>query len=447
MTATNASALAMQGGKMTVRPAALSPWPEITDADRRAVNAVLDRGDIWAIHGREATALEDEWAEYCGVAHCHAVNTGTAALRCAVVAAGIQEGDEVILPAFGYIASAQAVMLARGVPVFCDNDPRTYNLDIGAVESVITSRTRALMPVYLHGLVTDTSAITELAARRNLAVIPDAAQAAGATENGRRAGGFGTCTAFSLNGQKPFQSAEGGLITTDDPEVFTAVSRFAALGEDRPRHLKPGETRASWAGYVGEQYRLTEITATLARSQLRRLDSYLATARQNAADLAAGLADIPGFDPPYVPEECESSHYRWRLRLDPAAYGWEGSLTEFRDRVLYGLQKEGVAADTWQLHPLPAHPVIRRRDRRPWAPSMDASPLEVWNPGRYPVASRLLASSITLGADPYPLHVQRREVIADYVRAFHKLAENMKTVMTAPYEPVRPAPSIPVSDL
>lgn len=437
-----ASMLAMQGGSRSVRPGLMRQWPVLTEADKRAVNAVLDRGEIWAIHGREATALEAEWAEYCGVSYCHAVNTGTAALRCALVACGVGPGDEVILPAFGYIASAQAVMLAGAVPVFCDIDPRTFNLDVSAVDGLITPRTRAILPVYLHGLATDSRSLEEIAVRHGLVLVADAAQAAGATEGDRRAGGLATCSAFSLNGQKPFQSAEGGLVTTDDADVFAAVSRFAALGEDRPRNLAPGLVRASWAEYVGEQYRLTEITAALARAQLRQLDGFLATARHAADELTGMLDPISGFEPPWAPEGSLSSHYRWRLRLQPEAYGWEGSPVEFRDRVLYALQAEGVAADTWQLYPLPAHPVVRRQSPHPWAPGRPDSPVTEWNPQDFPVATALLETSITLGADPYPLHVHTDEVLADYERAFHKVAENMHLVMTLPYEPVRPAPAI-----
>ena len=139
------------------------------------------------------------------------------------------------------------------------------------------------MPVYLHGLVSDTNAVDALASAHGLSLIADAAQAAGATDHGRKAGTLATCTAFSLNGQKPFQAGEGGLITCDDGDVYDAAARFASLGEERPQHLQPGETRASWAKWIGEQYRLSEMTAAYARSQLRRLDSYLARARRNAA--------------------------------------------------------------------------------------------------------------------------------------------------------------------
>ncbi|CAM5544872.1 DegT/DnrJ/EryC1/StrS family aminotransferase OS=Streptomyces alboniger OX=132473 GN=CP975_34115 PE=3 SV=1 [Streptomyces alboniger] len=303
------------------------------------------------------------------------------------------------------------------------------------------------MPVYLHGLVTDSRAVTALAQHHGLSVIADAAQAAGATEGGRRAGTFATCTAFSLNGQKPFQSGEGGLITTDDPAVHDAAARFASLGELRPRSLGHGETRASWAEWVGDQYRLNEMTAALARSQLRRLDRYLETARRNAALLSAGLADLPGFRAPHIPEGSESSHYRFRVRLDPNAHGWEGSPTEHRDRILYALQREGVAADTWQLYPIPAHPAYRRERRASWSPGLREPVTRRWDPSAYPVASRLLDTSITLGADPHPLHVQDAEVMHAYIEAFHKIADNIGTVLTADYEPVRPAPPIPSSAL
>lgn len=440
------SELAMTGGEPVLSSGMLRRWPEITPDDRAAMNSV---DEIWGIHGKQATALQDEWAEYCGARYCQAVSTGTAAVRCAVVAARVQPGDEVILPAFGYVASGQAVLLSGAKPVFCDINPATFTLDVEKLIPLITGRTRAIMPVYVHGLVCDTAAVTAVAETHGLAVIPDAAQAAGATDGGRRAGtgAFGICTAFSLNGQKPFQAGEGGLVTTDDPETLTAVALFASLGEARPRALRPGEVRESWARWAGDQLRLDEIKAALARSQLKRLDEYLARARQNAGLLATGLSEIPGFAPPDIPEDSESSHYRLRVRLNPEPYGWEDKPEEFRDRVLYALQLEGVAVDTWQLKPLPAHPVFRRSDFTPWSPGIADGPLRPWCPEKYPVASALLSSSITIGAHPYPLHVQPPEVMRLFLRAFAKVAKHMAIVLRADYEPVRPAPPIPATDL
>lgn len=268
-------------------------------------------------------------------------------------------------------------------------------------------------------------------------------------ENGTRAGAgsLGTCTAFSLNGQKPFQSGEGGLLTTDDKDVHEAVVRFASLGEARPRILAPREVRESWARWLGDQLRLDEIKAALARSQLRRLDDYLVRARRNVARLAVGLSDLPGFKPPVIPDECESSHYRWRVRLDPSAYDWEGSPDEFRDRVLYALQMEGVPVDTWQLKPLPAHPVFRRKRVLPWSPGVPDDELLPWHADAYPIASALLASSITVGAHPHPLHVQSEQAMRACVDAFRKVVANIATVLTASYEPLRPVPPILQTDL
>jgi perosamine synthetase len=448
MTTTRASKLALAGGPPAVprSPRSLRRWPDITDDDRRAVAAVLDR-DIWGIHAREVTMLEDEFAEYCGASYCVAVPTGTAAVRCAVVAAGVRRGDEVIVPAFSYVASALPVVLGGADVVFCDIDPSTYCIDVEKAEKLITPRTRAIMAVHIHGLVTDMSRLEALAERHGLALICDAAQAAGATEHGRTAGTFGRASSFSLNGQKPWQAGEGGLITCDDEDVHTAIQRFACLGEDRPRDLEPGLVRASWSRWVGDQFRMNEMTAALARSQLRRLDEYLACARENAGILAQ-LADLPGVTPAFQPDGSESSHYRFRVRLDPAAHGrGDRSPVEFRDRVLYALQREGVPVDTWQLHPLPAHPVFRRDDYEPYRPGREDDPLRSWHFELYPEAVALLDNSITVGADPFPLHVQSAETMRLCVTAFEKVIENMDYVLRADYEPVRTAPAILESEV
>src|ERR1700742_1502409 len=220
------SKLAIDGGQPAVPPNAHKSWPEVTAADLQVLTPLLS-GELWGIHGPQVTALENEFAEFCGVRYCTALSTGTAAVQTTLVAAGVQRGDEVIVAAYGYIASVAAIALRGATPVFCDIDPRTFTLDVAKIRKLITERTSAIMVVHIHGLVVDMHALEQLAAELRLALIADAPQAAGATEHGRMAGTFGVCTAFSLNGQKILPGLEGGLLTTDDPDVFQAAERFA----------------------------------------------------------------------------------------------------------------------------------------------------------------------------------------------------------------------------
>jgi perosamine synthetase len=422
--------LAIAGGTPAVPPGAHRPWPDIAAADRAALRRVLDRGELWGPNAPEVRRLQEEWAGYVGARFCLVVNSGTAALHCALVGAGVGPGDEVIVPAFGFVATPMAVLHAGAVPVFCDIDPVTHTIDPRLAEERIGERTRAIVPVHAHGLPAEMDRLRAIARRRGLALIEDAAQAHGATYRGVMAGALGDLAGFSLNGSKGLPAGEGGLLTTDDEEAFVAARRLAIFGEDTPP-LGPGQYRAYWSHGLGWNYRGHELTAALARSQLRRLDRHNLTAQRNAALLNAGLADLPGLEPPHVPDDRTCAFYRYRIRIRLEELGFDGPPLELRDRLLWALQAEGVAASLWQLLPLPAQPVFRRGGRDPW------------DRAEHPESDRLLESSIVLGTATETLHNQPSELIERYLDAFEKVLSDRKTLFTARYRPVQPWPPIP----
>src|SRR5579859_3147428 len=191
--------------------------PQIGDEEKNAVMAVLDSGQL--AQGPVVEAFEREFAAWCGVAHAVAVNSGTAALHLLMLAHGVKEGDEVITSPFTFVASANAALFVGARPVFVDIEPATYALDPARVEAAITPRTRAIMPVDLYGHPSDIPALREIAGRHGIAVIEDACQAHGAAIDGRRAGALGVSASFSFYPTKNMTTAEGGMVTTDDPEV------------------------------------------------------------------------------------------------------------------------------------------------------------------------------------------------------------------------------------
>jgi perosamine synthetase len=333
------------------------------------------------------------------------------------------------------------VLQAGAVPVFCDIDPITHNLDPRRVVERIGARTRAIMPVHVHGLPADMDELRALAARHRLALLEDAAQAHGATYRGARTGSLGDGAAFSLNGSKNLSAGEGGLFVTDDEDAFVAARRLAIFGEDTPP-TGPGRYRAYWSHGIGWNYRAHELTAALARSQLRRLDRYNETAQRNAALLNAGLSDQPGLEPPHVPDDRTCVFYRYRIRINPEQLGFTGPPLELRDRLLWALQAEGVPASLWQLLPLPAQPVFRRGRFAPWRPG-DDDRLEPWNPDAHPEALRLLKSSIVLGTAAEPLFNQPTELMERYLEAFEKVLSDREALFTSDYRPVQPWPPIP----
>ncbi len=427
--------LAIAGGSPVVAPGRHRPWPEIRPEDREAVLAVLDRGVLCGANAPEITALQREWAAYLGVGHCLALNSGTAALHCALAAAGVQAGDEVLVPAFTFSATAMAVVHQGGVPVFVDVDPWTYNVDPARIEERIGERTRAIVPVHLHGLPADMDEIHAIADRHGLAVVEDAEQSHGALYRGRKTGTLARSAAFSLNATKNLSGGEGGLFVTDDEDAIVAARRLSVFGEDVPP-LEPDELRLYWSIGIGWNYRDQELSSAFARSQLRRLDAYNATAQHNAAILTAGLAGLRGVVPPHVPDDRTSVYHKYRVRLDPEALGFDGPPTELRDRVLRALRAEGVEAVLWQVHPMPASPAFRR-PLRPWHRDWDAEPLAPWDPGEYPQASRLLDVSLVVGSESRPLFVQEAGLMHAYVEAFEKVLGNLEAVLDAPFEPVR----------
>ena len=400
------------------------PWPEITAEDRAAVARVLDSGELWGPNAPEVTALQDEWARYVGTGFCLLTNSGTAALHCAVAAAGVGPGDEVIVPAFSFVATAMAVFHQGAVPVFCDIDPLIHTLDPRRIEELVGARTRAIMPVHVHGLPADMAEIRAVARLHGLAVIEDAAQAHGATYRATRAGALGDCAAFSLNGSKNLSAGEGGLFVTDDEDGFRIARRLAIFGEDTPP-LPPRHYRAYRSHMVGWNYRSQELTAALARSQLRRLDHFNRTAQLNARRLNAILADHPALHAPAVPDDRSCVFYRYRITLDPRELGFAGPPLELRDRLLHALQAEGVAASLWQHEPLPAQPVFSQRAH----PS--------WDPAAHPVATRLLNSSIVIGTAEHPLFNQPAPALDCYAQAFERVMGDLEGLFKRPYRPVR----------
>ena len=425
---TVATALAMTGGPPVVPAGSHRRWPEITEQDRRAIARTLDSGELWGPNAPEVTALQEEWARYVAAEFCLMTNSGTAALHCGLAAAGVEPGDEVIVPAFSFVATAMAVFHQGAVPVFCDIDPVIHTIDPRLLEELVGPRTRAIVPVHTHGLPADMDEIGAVARRHGLAVIEDAAQAHGATYRGAKAGVLGDSAAFSLNGSKHLSAGEGGLFVTSDGDALQTARRLAIFGEDVPR-IPPGRYRAYRSHMVGWNYRGHELTAALARSQLTRLDTFNRTAQRNAALLNTALAPHPGLRAPQVPDDRRCVFYRYRIVLDAHELGFAGPPRELRDRLLWALQREGVAASLWQLEPLPAQPVFS--DRR--HPS--------WDPAAHTVTRRLLDSSIVIGTAEHPLFNQPEHLMHRYAEAFEKVMGDLETVFTADYRPVRTWPT------
>ncbi|HEV7941417.1 MAG TPA: DegT/DnrJ/EryC1/StrS family aminotransferase [Solirubrobacteraceae bacterium] len=421
--------LAIAGGPKAVSGIEQRPWPEIVQADRDAVLRVLDSGILAGAGAPEITALEREYAEYVGVQYCLATKSGTSALHCAAAAAGVQPGDEVIVPAYTFVASAMAMAHQGAQVVFADVDPRTYNLDPDRLAERITDRTTAVVAVAIHGQPASLDEIEAVAKRHGLAVIEDNAQAHGIKYKGRTAGSIGEVAGSSLNASKNLASGEGGLFTTDDEDAFIAARRLTVVGED----LVPLERRSFWAQGVGWNYRQSELPCALARAQLARLDEHNARAEANGVLLTEQLSEIRGLTPPFQEADRGCSYWKYAVQIDSSALGFDGDPRDLRDRLLAALQAEGVQCMTWQPHPVPAQPAFRR-PQQTWHRRNDQEPLVEWDPAEYPVASRLCDITLSLGSEAHPLYVQEPELMDLYATAVRKVMGSIETVLSVPFQ-------------
>jgi dTDP-4-amino-4,6-dideoxygalactose transaminase len=372
------------------------------------------------------TALEDEWSRFVGTRHALLLNSGTAAIHAALHAVGVRPGDEVITTAYTFAGTFQPILHQGAIPVFVDIDPDTFNLDVSRIESKITERTRAILPVHIQGLPADLDPILEIAREHGLKVVEDGCQAHGATYKGRQVGGFGDVGAFSLNSSKILCGGEGGLLVTDSDEYLHRASRLRTFGEDIPElaKLTGWQFRPYTVHSIGWNYRHQEMPAALARTQLRRLPEYIATAQANAAYLATELARIPGLIPPVVPDDRTSVHYLYRVRFDLGLLNVRVEPAVFRDLLGKALLAEGVDASLWHDVPVTSFPIFQTKEGLapgfPWTlrPPGQGGDDE---PEGFPVAKRLLETSLCVGSARHPLFVQPRRVMEEYVAGFAKV--------------------------
>ena len=349
--------LAVKGGAKVVPDGAMKAWPPITDEDRQAVVSVLDSGHLHGCSAPHALAFQREWAEYVGVKHCLVTNSGTSALHMAVAAAGIEPGDEVIVPAYTYWASAAAILHHNAIPVFADIELETFCIDPALIEERITDRTRAIMPVHIAGMPADMDPINAIAGKHSLVVIEDAAQAQGAEYKGRKVGSLGDAAGFSLNRSKNLTSCEGGLFTTDSDQYHDYGKMMREFGEV----IVPGEKREYNAFTLGWMYRAIEFANAFGRSQLRRLDQYNAQRTEMAEYLNRSLAQIPGVEPPACPADRRPVYWTYTLEFRPDQLGLDVTARSFRQAAERALRAEGMDIGQWQSVPVPAQDVLQSR--------------------------------------------------------------------------------------
>lgn len=346
----------------------------IDDADIEAVVKVLKSDYLTT--GPAVEAFEKKVADYVGAKYAVAVSNGTAALHVACLAAGIGEGDEVITTPITFAASANCVLYCGGTPVFADIDPDTYNISPEELEKKITSRTKAIIPVHYTGQPCDMDAILEIARKHDLLVIEDGAHALGASYKGKKIGSIADMTCFSFHPVKPVTTGEGGMIVTDNEELYRKLVLYRSHGITRDKDMMQqyeeqlhqssdpalqeaadmlrGDVIDPGGWYyqqleLGYNYRITDISCALGASQMNKLDRFLERRRQIAKKYGEAFADIPQIKTPWQQEGCQSGWHLYMIQ----------TMERSRREVFDGLRQAGIGVNVHYI-PVYRHPYYQR---------------------------------------------------------------------------------------
>ncbi len=319
--------------------------PQVGEEEIKAVTKVLKSRILTGRRGSGPVVkqFEDNFARFVNSKHAIAVNSGTAALHMSLWVAKISAGDEVILPSFTFIATAEAVALVGAKPVFVDIKPDSYNIDPRKMEAAITKKTKAVIPVDLYGLPAEMDKIREIAEKHNLVVIEDAAQAHGASFKGKSPGHFADIACWSFYASKNMTTGEGGMVTTSNDEYAEELRLIRSHGEKEEYE----------ASVLGHNYRMPEIEAAIGIEQLKKLPEFLRKRRKNAATLTERLKDLEQLVLPVEPKSCQSSWYLYTTRVR------KGN-AKYRDRIVEGLRKRGVGAGIYYQMPIHLMTYYRR---------------------------------------------------------------------------------------
>ncbi len=428
--------LAINGGPK-VRRRKFPPYTPIGREEERAVRRVF-RSKVFSkflgcwhedfYGGVEVRALEKEWAAYFGVRHAVAVNSATSGLYCAAGAAGIGPGDEVIVSPYTMSASAIAPLIFNAVPVFADIEEDYFCLSPRSIEERITPRTKAIIVVDIFGQPYDADAVNAIAERHGLIVIEDAAQAPGALYKEKYAGTLGDMGVYSLNYHKHIHTGEGGVVVTDSDELAERLR----LIRNHAEAVAEAKGVSSLANMIGYNFRMTEIEASMAREQLKKLERLVSSRIKNVEYLAKKLAGVPCLEPAAVRPPSRHAFYLHVLKYRT------GSSPVTRDRFVEAVkaeleiterrETEGIKVGAGYVKPLYLQPMYQKKiaygkNGCPW--TCDKYKGEVkYEKGICPVTEKMHEEVLITHELMHP--DMRKKDLDDVARAFIKVWENVK---------------------
>jgi hypothetical protein len=316
-------------------------WPYFSADEINAVTRILRSGRVNQWTGHEVYDFEQEYARYIGVKYAVALANGSVALDTALLALGIGQGDEVIVPCRSFVASASCVALRKAVPVFCDVDRESQNITVAEIEKVFTKKTKAVIAVHLAGWPCEIIQIREFCDKKRIFLIEDCAQAHGAEYCGSPVGSFGDAACFSFCQDKIISTGgEGGLLATNNKKIWQKAWSFKDHGRDYQVMFKKKKAKGFvWAvNDFGTNFRMTEMQAAIGRSMLAKLDSWVARRRKLANILNRGFSSMKQLRTTLPPQDVRHSYYKYYVFVRPEQLrvGWD------RDRILRVLNQKGI---------------------------------------------------------------------------------------------------------
>lgn len=407
------SKLALTGGA-AVRSKELIEWPMHGPEEQERVAEVVASGEWW--WGRNVREFEERYSEYHGARHGITCSNGTVGLIIAMRAVGITAGDEVIVPAYTFVASATAVTALNAVPVFADVEPDTANIDFDSAEQLITEHTKAIMIVHFAGLPVDMDKAWAFAAKHNIRLIEDACHSWGSQWKGKGTGALGDIGSFSFQFSKNITAAEGGIILTDDDELATIARSYTHVGrlQDKPwydHYLLSGNNR------------MTEMQAAILQAQMDRLPAQTLKREENAAVLDAALKDVPGIHlPPRPAAVTRRSYHMYLFRYNAEEFGGLP-----RAKFLEALNAEGVSCSGGYLHPVYKNPCFQTLNDNPRPEDKFLSELCNSRGVRYPEVSCPVAESFGNGEMvwlPHRLLLEEKTDMEQVAEAIRKVQAN-----------------------
>jgi perosamine synthetase len=424
------SKLAILGGEPAVkRP--LGAFNSIGAEEKAAVIEFLDKGTVLSgfhgsarssfFGGEQVLAFEAAWNARMGTKHSVSVNSATSGLMAAMGAIGIGPGDEVIVPPYTMTATALAPLVYGGIPVFVDIDPDYFCLDLELVEQAITPATKAIIAVNLFGHPAELKRLRALADAKGLYLIEDNAQAVIAEEDGRLAGTIGHIGIYSLNVHKHIQAGEGGVCVTDDPDLALRLQLIRNHGENVIDWLNVGDL----SNLIGFNYRMTEITAAMARVQLGKVNVLVERVERVCNALTAGLSALEGLTPPKIRAGCRHNYYMWSAKFDAAAVGAS------RDLFCKALAAEGFPNAGGYVKPIYQIPMFQQRIAigKQGFPFSAAARQQQYSKGLCPVTERMHdLELIQFQPVSWDVDEEQTAMLIEAVRKVHRNAAALQAI-------------------